>query len=83
MKGRPQLCLLVWLGGTLLALVARGPVMPLLLIDGPIPGERLFWPSLVYLPATLLLLAELRPWLAIKRRRCAGMGDTTCPLQLP
>ena len=22
-------------------------------------------------------------WLAIKLRRCAGMGETTCPLQLP
>jgi hypothetical protein len=43
--------------------------MPLLLIDEPIPGDRFFWPSLVYVPATLLLLAELRPRLAIKLRR--------------
>jgi len=34
--------------------------MPLLLIDEPIPGDRFFWPSLVYLPALALHLADLR-----------------------
>jgi hypothetical protein len=57
--------------------------MPLLLIDEPIPGDRFFWPSLLYVPATLLLLADLRPRLVMKLRRRAGMGGSTCPLQLP
>jgi alpha-1,6-mannosyltransferase len=35
---------------------------PLLLIEEPVPGDRFFWPSLVYVPAILLLLADLRPW---------------------
>jgi alpha-1,6-mannosyltransferase len=57
--------------------------MPFLLFDEPIPGDRFFWPSLVYVPATLLLLADLRPRLTIKLRRRAGLGDTACPLRLP
>lgn len=57
--------------------------MPLLLIDEPIPGDRIFWPSLVYVPAATLLLADLRPWLVMTRRRRAGMGGSTCPLRLP
>jgi alpha-1,6-mannosyltransferase len=44
------------------------------------PGDRFFWPSLVYVPAILLLLADLRPWLAIKLRRGAENGETPCPL---
>ena len=35
--------------------------IPLLLIGEPVPGDRFFWPSLVYVPAILLLLADLRP----------------------
>jgi len=53
---------------------------PLLLIEEPVPGDRFFWPSLVYVPAILLLLADLRPWLAIKLRRGAENGETPCPL---
>ena len=53
---------------------------PLLLIEEPVPGDRFFWPSLVYVPAILLLLADLRPWLAIKLRRGAENGETSCPL---
>jgi alpha-1,6-mannosyltransferase len=56
---------------------------PLVLIDEPTPGDRFFGPSLVYVPAILLLLVDLRPWLAIKLRRRAGMGDNACPLQQP
>jgi alpha-1,6-mannosyltransferase len=57
---------------------------PLVLIDEPIPVDRFFGPSLVYVPAILLLLlVDLRPWLAIKLRRRAGMGDNACPLQQP
>ena len=48
--------------------------MPLLLIDEPVPGDRFFWPSLVYGPAMLLLLADLRSRLVMKLRRHAGMG---------
>lgn len=53
---------------------------PLLLIEEPVPGDRFFWPSLVYVPAILLLLADLCPWLAIKLRRGAENGETPCPL---
>ena len=53
---------------------------PLLLIEEPVPGDRFFWPSLVYVPAILLLLADLRPWLAIKLRCGAENGETPCPL---
>ena len=56
---------------------------PLLLIEDPVPGDRFFWPSLVYVPAILLLLADLRPWLAIKVRRGTENGETPCPLRLP
>ena len=55
---------------------------PILLIEEPVPGDRFFWPSLVYVPAILLLLADLRPWRAIKLRRGAEHGETPCPLQL-
>ena len=53
---------------------------PLLLIED---GDRFFWPSLIYVPAILLLLADLRPRRAIKLRRGAENGETPCPLQLP
>ena len=33
--------------------------IPLLLIGEPVPGDRFFWPSLVYVPAILLLLAAI------------------------
>jgi hypothetical protein len=56
---------------------------PLLFIEEPVPGDRFFWPSLVYVPAILLLLADLRPWLAIKLRRGAENGETPCPQRLP
>lgn len=55
---------------------------PLLLIEEPVPGDRFFWPSLVYVPAILLLLADLCPWLAIKLRRGAENGETPCPIRL-
>nr|WP_294524080.1 glycosyltransferase 87 family protein [uncultured Rhodopila sp.] len=48
---------------------------PLLLIQEPVPGDRFFWPSLIYVPAILLLLADLRPWIAIKLRRGAETGE--------
>jgi alpha-1,6-mannosyltransferase len=57
--------------------------VPLLLVIGPIPHDQFIWPSLVYAPATLLLLADLHPRLTIKFRRRAGLGDTACPLRLP
>ena len=56
---------------------------PLLLVIGPIPHDQFIWPSLVYVPATLLLLADLHPRLTIKCRRRAGLGDTVCPVRLP
>jgi hypothetical protein len=56
---------------------------PILLIEEPVPGDRFFWPSLVYVPAILLLLADLRPWRVIRFRRGAEHGETPCPLQLP
>jgi hypothetical protein len=56
---------------------------PLLLIEEPVPGDRFFWLSLVYVPAILPLLADLRPWLAIRHRRGAEFGETPCPLRLP
>jgi hypothetical protein len=55
---------------------------PLLLIQEPVPGDRFFWPSLVYLPAILLLLADLRARIAIKTRPGAETGETPCPLRL-
>ncbi len=42
----------------------------LLLIVQPVPGDRFFWPSLVYVPAILLLLlADLRFRLVIEHSR--------------
>jgi hypothetical protein len=82
-SGRTRRC------AALLALAAGG-----LLLDIPVStGEArilrvnvligLLMPSLVYVPAILLLLADLRPRLAIKLRRGAEIGDTLCPLRLP
>ena len=56
---------------------------PLLLIEEPVPGDRFFWPSLIYAPAILLLLADLRPWRAIRHRRGTEIGEIACPLRLP
>ncbi len=57
--------------------------LPVLLIEEPIPGDRFFWPSIIYVPAILLLLADLRPRLAIDLQRGTRKGETVCPLQLP
>jgi alpha-1,6-mannosyltransferase len=56
---------------------------PLLLIEAPVPGDRFFWPSLVYVPAIVLLLTNLRRRNVIKHRRGPATGDTSWPLQLP
>ncbi len=56
---------------------------PLLLIEEPVAGDRFFWPSLVYLPAILLLMADLRDRILIRARRGPATGDASCPLQLP
>ena len=53
------------------------------MVIGPIQHDQFIWCSLVYVPATLLLLADLRPRLTIKFRRRVGLGDTVCPLRLP
>jgi alpha-1,6-mannosyltransferase len=57
--------------------------MPFLLIDEPIPGDRFFWPSLIYVPAVLLLLVDLRRRRSLKLQPTAENGVITCPLQLP
>ena len=46
-------------------------------------GARFFWPSLVYVPAILLLLVDLCPRLMIKLRRGTEMGESACPPQRP
>ncbi len=48
---------------------------PLLLVIGPIPADRLVWPSVVYIPAALLLLTGHR-W-----RPGNVTGDIACPLR--
>ena len=77
---------LIWLALPAVVAPSRVPLwlatMPLLLFDEPVPGDSFFWPSLVYVPANPLL-ADLRPRLAIKLRRHAGMGDNACPPRLP
>jgi hypothetical protein len=50
---------------------------PLLLIEEPVPGDRFFWPSLIYVPAILLLLADLRLRITIKHRRGAEIGEAS------
>jgi hypothetical protein len=50
---------------------------PLLLIEEPVPVDRFFWPSLIYLPAILLLLADLRLRITIKHRRGSEIGETS------
>jgi alpha-1,6-mannosyltransferase len=56
---------------------------PLLLNQDPVPGDRFFWPSLIYVPALLLLFADPRPRFAIKLRRGGATGESPCPLRLP
>ena len=53
---------------------------PLLLTLDPIAGDRFVWPSLVYVPAALLALADLRRGAIMPN---AGTGDIPCPLQSP
>jgi hypothetical protein len=92
MKDWLPLCLLVGLGGALLALVACGLLLDIPASTGVARISRMnelegllvsSAPTHVYVPATLLLLADLRPRLTIKLRRRAGLGDTACPLRLP
>ncbi|HEX3984941.1 MAG TPA: hypothetical protein VHX12_14710, partial [Acidisoma sp.] len=54
---------------------------PLLLVIGPVPHDRFIWPSLIYVPAALLLLADLRRHRATSRRLATETGDLSCPLQ--
>jgi alpha-1,6-mannosyltransferase len=50
--------------------------MPLLLYLDPIAGDRFLWPALIYLPAALLLAADLRRG----RTLAPSAGDIACPL---
>jgi hypothetical protein len=54
---------------------------PLLLIEEPVPGDRFWWPSLIYIPATLLLAAEFLRRRDIERRHAAGNGEAKWTLQ--
>ena len=54
---------------------------PLLLIEEPVPGDRFWWPSLIYIPAILLLAAEFRRGRTIERRHEAGNGEAKWTLQ--
>jgi hypothetical protein len=72
-----------WPCGTVWIVLGVAVALRMLLVIGPIPHDQFIWPSLVYVPATLLLLADLHPRLTIKFRRRAGLGDTVCPLRLP
>jgi len=67
---------------TLIALPLRALLWP---ATGPLHRGACprVWPSLVHVPAILLLLADLRPWLAIKLRRGTENGEAPCPLRLP
>ncbi len=56
---------------------------PLLLTGEPVAADRFVWPSLVYVPAILQLLADRRHRIAIRQRRGPATGDASCPLQLP
>jgi hypothetical protein len=76
MTARMPLRWLVWLGTALLALTLFGLLLDVPAAEG---DDRRFWPSLVCVPA-ILLLADHRPWLAIKLRRGAENGETPCPL---
>ncbi len=59
---------------------------PLALVVEPVAGDRFLWPCLVYVPAILLLLADLRragrPAIP-PASRARIPGDTACPLQRP
>ena len=72
-----------WPCGTVWIVLGVAVALRMLLVIGPIPHDQFIWRSLVYVPATLLLLADLRPRLTIKFRRRVGLGDTVCPLRLP
>jgi alpha-1,6-mannosyltransferase len=54
---------------------------PLLLINDPIPQDRFIWPSLIYVPALVLMLVDLRRRRAMPRPLAAKTGDMSCPLQ--
>lgn len=56
---------------------------PLLLIDEPVSGDRFFWPSLIYLPAAVFLVADLRRRHIVQARQTTGIGEPTCPLRQP
>jgi alpha-1,6-mannosyltransferase len=62
-----------------LALLWLGTV-PLILVIDPIGHSRFLWPSLIYVPAALLLLADLHRHRATSRRLAAETGDLSCPL---
>ncbi|GAN76299.1 glycosyltransferase 87 family protein [Acidisphaera rubrifaciens] len=48
---------------------------PLLLISEPVVGDRFLWPSLIYVPAAVLLLADVRWQRAIHLRQIASIGE--------
>lgn len=54
---------------------------PLLLIVDPIAGDYFLWPSLIYLPAALLLIADWRRQRIIQGGQATGVGEPTCPPQ--
>ncbi len=55
----------------------------LLLVISPIPNDDFIWPSLVYIPALLLLLADLHRSRAMALPSPARPGDIACPRQSP
>lgn len=52
---------------------------PLLLIIDPIGQSRFLWPSLIYLPAAVLLLFDLRRRVQTRAQRPVS-GELSCPL---
>ncbi|MBN8872935.1 MAG: DUF2029 domain-containing protein [Rhodospirillales bacterium] len=54
---------------------------PLLLIEQPVPSDRFWWPSLIYVPAIVLLAVDLRRGRALTLRHEAGNGETRWTLQ--
>jgi alpha-1,6-mannosyltransferase len=66
-----------WPRGTVWIVVGVAIALRLLLLTvPPILSSDIYR----YVPAILLLLADLCPWLAIKLRRGAENGETPCPL---
>ncbi len=57
--------------------------VPLLLLIGPIPHDEVIWRSLIYVPAALLLLADLRRPRPALPSPSTAPGDIACPLQSP